>query len=494
MRNRLLFTLLLFLVLCFPLLSLAGRPGGGPSLLGGQWKGQLAVPGGSLGLIITIVPLTNGSYYAALDVPQQKISRMPVEVIQKDNEVTLSIEQAGSRFAGKLRPDTGALNGTWTQPGLTAPLILIRSNVAVTTAPKFKVALPYRLDDVIVPNKVAKLRLGATLTMPQGSGPFPAVVLVSDSGPQDRDAEQEEYRMFGQLADYLTRHGIAVLRYDDRGMGKSTGTYSSATTADLVTDAQAAMGYLRAHYRVNKSQVGIIGHGEGANIALLAASQPKAPDFVVSLAGYGMTGRDVLQRQQVEIMRLIGANPAQVDAALKMDDRLVAVVRQTPDDALARAKVGVLLRQSNANIDPAMARARAVQLTSPWYRYFIDFDPQRNMAGIKCPILAMNGTADLQVTANKNLTALHKGLRTSGNRRVTVQKLNGVNHLFQSDPSEWPVFEGEQKASFSPEALKVMHGWIAQQVIIIKPAAVPITTKRVAPAASKSATPKRGRS
>ncbi|SHI29858.1 hypothetical protein SAMN02745146_0426 [Hymenobacter daecheongensis DSM 21074] len=488
--------------MCFPLLSLAGRVSGGPSLLGGQWKGQLAVPGGSLNLIVTIVPLTNGSYYAALDVPQQKISRMPVEVAQKDNEVTLSIEQAGSRFVGKLRPDTGALNGTWTQPGLTAPLVLTRSNVAVTTAPKFKVAPPYRQDDVIVPNKVAKLRLGATLTMPQGSGPFPAVVLVSDSGPQDRDALQEEYRMFGQLADYLTRHGIAVLRYDDRGLGKSTGTYSNATTADLVTDAQAALGYLRAHYRVNKSQVGIIGHGEGANIALLAARQPKGPDYVVSLAGYGLPGRDVLRRQQVEIMRLIGANPAQVDAALKMDDRLVEVVRQTPDNALARAKVGVLLRQSNADIDPDMARARAVQLTTPWYRYFVDFDPQRNMAGVKCPVLALNGTADLQVTAGKNLSALNKALKASGNRKVTVQKLAGVNHLFQADPTEWPVFEGEQRATFSPEALKVVHGWIAQQVIIVKPTAVPITVKRTEPHSLKRTDPnplkrisaKRGRS
>jgi len=494
MKNRLLAAFLLFLVLCFPLLSWARPAGGANSVLGGQWKGQLQVPGGSLGLIITIVPLTNGSFYAALDVPQQKISRMPVEVEMKGNEVALRIEQAGSRFTGKLTPDTGTLNGTWQQPGLTGPLVLTRSNAAVTTAPKFKVAPPYRLDDVIVPNKVAKLRLGATLTMPQGNGPFPAVVLVSDSGPQDRDAEQEEYRMFGQLADYLTRHGIAVLRYDDRGMGKSTGVYSSATTADLVTDAQAAMGYLRAHYRVDKKQVGIIGHGEGANIALLAARLPKGPDYVVSLAGYGLPGREVLRRQQVEIMRLIGANTAQVDAALKMDDQLVEVVRQNPDNALARAKVGVLLRQSNANIDPDMARARAVQLTSPWYRYFLDFDPQSNMTGVKCPVLALNGAADLQVTAGKNLAALHKSLRASGNRKVTVQKLTGVNHLFQSDPTEWPVFEGQPKPAFSPEALKIMHGWIAQQVVVVKPEVTPITVKRVAPATTKPTATKKARS
>jgi fermentation-respiration switch protein FrsA (DUF1100 family) len=212
------------------------------------------------------------------------------------------------------------------------------------------------------------------------------------------------------------------------------------------------------------------------------------------LAGYGLPGREVLRRQQVEIMRLIGANTAQVDAALKMDDQLVEVVRQNPDNALARAKVGVLLRQSNANIDPDMARARAVQLTSPWYRYFLDFDPQSNMTGVKCPVLALNGAADLQVTASKNLAALHKSLRASGNRKVTVQKLTGVNHLFQSDPTEWPVFEGQPKPAFSPEALKIMHGWIAQQVVVVKPEVTPITVKRVAPATAKPTATKKARS
>ncbi|TGE20295.1 alpha/beta hydrolase [Hymenobacter aquaticus] len=431
-----------------------------PSPLNGQWKGQLKVPGGSLDLIITIVPLTGGTYYAALDVPKQKISRMPVEVEFKKDDVLLKIEQAGSRFTGTLSDDKKSIAGTWEQPGLKEQVTFVQAVASVVSAPSFKPALPYKLEEVIVPNKPAKLRLGATLTMPTGNGPFPAVVLISDSGPQDRDASQEEYHMFAILADYLTRHGIAVLRYDDRGVGKSDGHYAIATTADLVTDAQAAMGFLRAHYRVDKKKVGMIGHGEGANIALLAATQLKSPDFVISLAGYGLPGRDVLRRQQVEIMRMIGANSTQVDAALKLHDKMINIIRQTPNNNQARGKVAAMIRLNNADIDPLMARARAAQLTSPWYRYYLDFDPKMKLGEVRCPVLALNGNEDLQVTAGKNLTILQKGLKANGNRNVTVHKVTGVNHSFQPDQSEWPLVNGEQKPNFSPKALALMQTWL----------------------------------
>ncbi|WP_167852149.1 alpha/beta hydrolase family protein [Hymenobacter elongatus] len=454
---------LIFLVFYLPLTTArAGVAGVEPSPLNGQWKGQLKVPGGSLDLIITIVPLTGGTYYAALDVPKQKISRMPVAVELKKEDVVLKIEQAASRFTGKLNPDGKSMAGTWEQPGLKEPIEFVQATASVVSAPTFKTALPYKLEEVIVPNKAAKLRLGATLTMPTGNGPFPAVVLVSDAGPQDRDASQEEYHMFGILADYLTRHGIAVLRYDDRGVGKSDGHYAIATTADLVTDAQAAMGYLRAHYRIDKKKVGMIGHGEGANIALLAATQLKSPDFVVSLAGYGMPGHEILRRQQVEIMRMIGANSTQVDAALKLHDKMINIIRQTPNNNQARGKVAAMIRLNNADIDPTMARARAAQLTSPWYRYYLDFDPKAKLGEVHCPVLALNGNEDLQVTANKNLSILQKGLKSAGNRKVTAHKVAGVNHSFQPDQAEWPLVNGEQHPNFSPKALEVMQTWLGE--------------------------------
>lgn len=453
-------------------------------VLNGQWKGPLKVPGGSLELIITLVPLSNGTYYAALDAPQQRISRMPAEAELKGNDITLRIEQAGSSFVGKIKDGGAQLTGTWTQPGLSVPLTLTRAATAPATANgKPRLTPPYREEDVVFNNSAAKIRLSGTLTVPAGPGPFPAVVLLSDAGPQDRDVEQQEYRMFGQLADHLTRRGIAVLRFDDRGVGKSQGNYLTATTLDLMGDAQAAMSFLRTRNLVDPRQIGLVGHGEGANVALLAAAQPEPsrPAFVVSLAGYGLTGRAILVRQQMEILRLIGANPAQVKAALDFHERVIDIIRQTPNDNQARGKVAANLRLNNTDLDPQMARARAAQLTSPWSRYFLDFDPSIKLAEVKCPVLALNGNADLQVTPDQNLSILKKGLK---NAPLKAKTLSGVNHWFQPEEKDWPLVNGAQQPTFSPKALDLVREWIFDNTT--RPAPIPVTEPRATPANLKS--------
>ncbi|WP_277234821.1 alpha/beta hydrolase [Hymenobacter sp. YC55] len=467
-----------FFLFCLMVVTLPAIAGG-PIVLNGQWRGPLKVPGGTLELIVTIVPLTNGTYYAALDVPQQRIYRMPVEVVLKGNDLSLQIEQAGSSFKGKVLKDGAILAGAWKQPGLSGTLEMQRAGSATAASGKVRLTPPYREDDINFTNAAAKLRLAGTLTVPAGPGPFPAVVLLSDSGPQDRDAGEQEYRMFSILADYLTRRGIAVLRFDDRGVGKSQGSYFNTTTIDMVGDAQAAMSFLRSQNLINPEQVGFIGHGEGANVALLAAADANAgkPAFVVSLAGYGLPGRHVLVQQQLEIMRLIGANPAQVKAALALHVEMIDIIRQTPNDALARSKVASTLRNSNTDLDPHMARARAIQLTSPWSRYFIDFEPARKLADVKCPVLALNGSNDLQVEASGNLAMLRRGLRNS--RDVKTQKIPGVNHWLQPIQEEWAIVNGEQQPTFSPKALEMMREWIAARTT--QPGAVPVTVKRTSP-------------
>ncbi|UOG75501.1 alpha/beta hydrolase [Hymenobacter tibetensis] len=449
-----------------------------PPTLNGQWRGPLKVPGGTLELIVTIVPLTNGTYYAALDVPQQRIYRMPVEVVLKGSDLTLQIEQAGSSFKGKVLKDGAVLSGFWKQPGLSGTLEMQRASSAATASGKVRLTPPYREDEVSFTNPSAKLRLSGTLTVPAGPGPFPAVVLLSDSGPQDRDAGEQEYRMFSILADYLTRRGTAVLRFDDRGVGKSQGSYFNTTTIDMVSDAQAAMSFLRTRDLINPQEIGFIGHGEGANVALLAAADANAatPAFVVSLAGYGLPGRHVLVQQQLEIMRLIGASPAQVKAALALHVEMIDIIRQTPNDAQARGKVAGTLRNSNTDLDPHMARARAIQLTSPWSRYFIDFEPARELHKVKCPVLALNGALDLQVEASGNLSMLRRGLRNS--KSVKTQKLAGVNHWLQPLSEEWAIVNGEQQPTFSPKALDVMRSWIAAQTT--QTSIEPTTVKRAA--------------
>ena len=472
------FLLAAFVSAALSLQSFAGAVAVSPvSPLNGQWRGPLKLMGGEITVVITIVPLTNGTYYAALDAPQQRISRMPVEVELNENNIKLRIEQAGSSFTGKVLNDGSTFSGTWTQPGLSAPMTLQRAASATQTATKLRVAPPYRETEVNFQNPVTKQYLSGTLTVPAGEGPFAGVVLLSDSGPQSRDVDETGYRMFGQLADYLTRHGVAVLRFDDRGVGKSGGTYATATTADFVTDAQAALSYLRARPLISAGRVGLLGHGEGANVALLtAAAGGRAPAFVVSLAGYGQPGYEVLLRQQGEIMRLIGADPAQVKAARDVYQRTVGVVRQTPDNAAARGKIAKLLSAANTGIDANMARVRAVQLTSPWSRYFFDFDPRVKLNKVQCSVLLLNGTADLQVSVRRNMTSLHWGL-VRARRHVSAARLDGVNHLFQPAADKWPIVNGVQEPTFSVEALKKIQGWVALETRLPGDP-LPVTVKR----------------
>ncbi|MEJ7662231.1 MAG: alpha/beta fold hydrolase [Hymenobacter sp.] len=342
-----------------------------------------------------------------------------------------------------------------------------------------RLAPPYRESEVTFYN-AARTKLRGTLTVPTGEGPFAAVVLLPDSGPQDRDAGLPGYRFFGILADYLTRRGVAVLRFDSRGVGKSGGDYARATTTDFVTDAQAALACLRSQPRIAPQQVGLLGHGEGANVALLAAAEPQnAPAFVASLAGYGEPGLEVLRRQQGEIMRLIGANGTQVKAAQDMFGELITAVRQTPNQAAARTKVAALLRFSNSALDDDMARARAAQLTSPWSRFFLDFDPATRLPLVRCPVLLLNGTADLQAAAGRHLGRLQKGLRAS-NQPVEAHRLGGANHWFQAAPDKWPIVAGERQPNIAPEALDYLRDWLLSFARQAK-APEPVTVRRPAP-------------
>jgi uncharacterized protein len=426
--------------------------------LDGLWKGPLMMPGGQLEVIFRLVSLTDGTYFATMDVPLQKVSRMSVKVDVRGDTVVFAAEEAGSRFIGRVASGGKQVEGTWQQPGFQVPLTLSYAAPAISTAPKARLTPPYREEEVTYSNVPVNLRLGGLLTVPAGPGPFPAVVLMSDAGPHNRDATVGEYNLLGSLADYLTRRGVAVLRFDDRGVGSSTGDFALATTAELVSDVQAGLNYLRTRPEVELSKIGVIGHGEGANVALLSATQPLPPAFVVSMAGYGVPGSTLAIQQQAALLRSLGTEAAQVEAATKRQQAMLEIVRQTPDESQARAIVANMLRQNNTAIDAAAAQASAAELTSFRYRYFLGFDPLEHMAEVKCPVLLLNGTTDLYVSADANMGGLAKALK--GNRDVTTKKLPGVNHLFQPNQSEWPIVNGQPHETFSPAAQETIRAWI----------------------------------
>lgn len=426
--------------------------------LGGLWKGKLPVLGGYLDLTISVIPLMGSKYFAALDVPAQKVSRMATEVTVRGDSVLLWMPAAGSRYAARLDSVRHELNGVWTQAGVKSAVRLQHSPMPVVTSQGTRLAPPYREEEVVFNNPRARLNFAGMLTVPAGPGPFPAVVMISDMGAQDRDGTVGNYHLMGSLADYLTRRGLAVLRYDDRGVGQSGGSTSTATTAMMVGDVQAALNFLRARHEININRIGVLGHGEGGNVALLAAGQPLPPAFVVALAAYGLPGEQTLLQQMVDEQRAKKVAPLEVRAAYERKRTMYDIIRQT-NPPQSQAIVSNMLRQDQPTLDLQAAQAAAAQLLTPWRRYFLSFDPIADLDQVRCPVLLLSGTDDAEAPVDIHLAALEKELK-SVNHNVTVKRLPGVNHLFQPAKTEWTLMNGEMKPLFSPVAQETIREWL----------------------------------
>ncbi|UOQ51062.1 serine aminopeptidase domain-containing protein [Hymenobacter cellulosivorans] len=479
--------------------------------LDGQWKGELPVPGGSLPVVITVTDLAGGGYFAVLDVPAQRISHAVLNVEQRADTLLFSSDELGCRFTSQRSADGKQLAGLWKLQTYQTPLTLAFSAKAGPSK-NFKFPPPYRVEEVSFSNPQDNIKLSGTLSIPPGEGPFPGVVLLSDMGPQDRDATQGEFKMFGALSDFLARHGIAVLRLDDRGIGQSSGDFTAATTADLVRDAQISLNYLRTKPLIDFGKLGLIGHGEGGNVALLAAAQPLPPAFVVTLAASGAAGKDVLSQQaagflkageadtaqaalvkkqlmdqwlldqKIKQLRAKGANTAQIqtleiqhnmrkrdelkklqETIAKQQRAILDVIQQTTDNAQAQPIVANMVAQSNPGLDAAQVQARTNLITSRWYRSYLNFDPQLELGKVKSPVLLMHGTDDNQVSVN-NVSLLEKGLKSKGNKQVEARRLAGINHQFQPPATEWPLMGGEPKPVLSPQVQQTILEWINLRV------------------------------
>ena len=430
-----------------------------PLPLGGLWKGKLDVLGGQLDITVSIVPLAGGTFFAAFDVPAQRVSRMATEIIVRGDSVLLYMPGAGSRYLARFEASRKELQGTWVQGGVRSAVLLHYFPMpTLNSGPSARFTPPYREEEVVFKNSAARLNLAGTFTVPAGKGPFPAVVLVSDVGAQDRDGTNGSYHMMAALADYLTRRGIAVLRYDDRGVGKSGGNTATATTAALVGDVQAAVNFLRSRLEVNISRIGVVGHGEGANVALLAAGRPLPPAFVVSLAGYGLSGEQTLLQQLVSQHKARKLDPAAIQVRFERQRTMYEIIRQT-DAAQAQSIVSNMLQQDQPNLDAATAQAQATQLLTPWHNYFLSFDPMAELDQVKCPVLLLSGTEDLDAPADLHQVALEKELKSFNNGTVS-KRLPGVNHLFQPPKPQWTLMNGEMMPIFSPVAQEAIREFI----------------------------------
>jgi pimeloyl-ACP methyl ester carboxylesterase len=340
-----------------------------------------------------------------------------------------------------------SFTGKLTQYGMEFPMALTRGEIPIAKRPQEPVKpYPYREEQVVFKNEKAGIRLAGTLTLPQGNGPFPAVVLVSGSGYQDRNEELMEHKPFLVIADALTRSGIAVLRYDDRGVGESEGSTQDNTTQDLSYDAQAALHYLKSRHEI--SHAGIAGHSEGGAIAFIVAAREPECDFVISLAGPGVSGDKVLSSQQRAIYSTSGIPAAQVEQIVAANRALFDIILASEEnDAALRAKIEAMMPGQEAAVD---------QLLDTWMYHFIKYDPREDIAAVKVPLLALNGTKDVQVICDLNLNAIG-----AANPNAKIVKFDGLNHLFQHCTTGLPTEYGNIEETIAPEVIDEIVGFIA---------------------------------
>lgn len=311
---------------------------------------------------------------------------------------------------------------------------------------------PYREQDLTYRNPAAGIEIGATLTIPNGRGPFPAIILITGSGQQDRDESALGHKPFLVLADYLTRRGLAVLRSDDRGIGRSGGVFVTATNADFAGDTEAGMAYLRTRREIDPQRIGLIGHSGGGIVAPMVAARRRDVAFVVLMAGPGVRGDQVIVEQVVATAEAEGAPYAAAIAEGRTQRRVEDLIMQGYDDATLREKLRPILGAKTDGVVP--------QFTTRWHREFLFYDPAPALRKVVCPVLAMIGQKDVQVLPNSNLPAIRKALQEGGNKRFEVVELPGLNHLFQTARTGAVSEYGKIEETISQSALEKIAGWI----------------------------------
>ncbi|MBF9142436.1 alpha/beta hydrolase family protein [Hymenobacter properus] len=438
-----------------------GRPN-----LTGDWVGTL----GPLELTAHLTDPATGPRTATLDIPAQHAQGLTLQFTAPNDSVYLRLTNpVVAQFAGRRSADGQQLVGQWQQGPRTFPLTLSRGKDAATKAPPKrpqtpKAPFPYQSTDITFKNEKAGITLAGTYTVPAGKGPFPAVALLTGSGPEDRNETILGHQPFAVLADYLTRHGVAVLRFDDRGVGQSGGTLQGTTSADYTTDAQAALAWLRAQPGVKKNHTGLLGHSQGGTAAIGAAGQQGGPDFLVLLAAPALPGDELIVQQVLSLAKVSGVDAVQLLYVERAQRQVIEVIEQNPNDEQARAKLRPLLNYGQST-DPSFLAQVESQIdvaTSPDYRHLLADRPAQTLAKVHCPVLALGGSKDRQVPAPQNLAATAAALKTAGNRDVTVKELPDLNHLFQTAGTGGPEEYGTIEETFSPSALQLIGDWIAQ--------------------------------
>lgn len=427
----------------------------------GSWEGTLEAGANKLRLVFNFDKDANGNTICSMDSPDQGAKGIPANASIADNgEITVSIPALGVTYEATMK--NGLITGRFKQSGYSFDLTLHPGKSEVRRPQNPQPPYPYTTEEVSFTNRDGNAVLHGTLTLPESfgtKGTTPVVLMVTGSGQQNRDEEVFGHKPFMVIADYLARNGIASLRYDDRGVGESTGDAANATTLDNMEDALAGLRFLKGRSGFGKT--GILGHSEGGTIAfMIGGRHPEAVDFIVSLAGSAVRGDMLLVEQNRQTLSASGVPQAMCDDYC----RLLAAVftykieNGTPADA---ANTVDSLASATGAMLPAEAKqnaAKVLETSVPWLDFFMAYDPHEDTTRIQCPVMAINGSRDTQVAADMNLGALRKSLPANG--KTTIREYDGLNHLFQHCTTGSPTEYAQIEETFSPEVLHDIAVWI----------------------------------
>jgi hypothetical protein len=465
------------------------RPPAAVAGMDGTWQGSLERNGVTLRLILRVASTGSGGTTVRLDSPDMSAADLVVDGFQRSaDSVRFRVPAAGVAFEGSVSPDVQTMTGAWSRPAQPSVQVVFNRTMRADSSAPHRTQWPltprgYTVEEVAFSNPhTADVALRGTVTLPEGPGQFPAVVLISGSGPHDRDGTMYGHKPFAVLADHLTRHGIAVLRYDDRGAGESSGDHASATSADFATDARAAVEYLRSRADIAPTAIGLVGHSEGGMIGPLAAAEDDTVAFLVLLAGPGTPVSEMLLAQRRLIGPLSGLSPEYLATTEPHMRRVFAAASGATDQGDAEARIGAVLTTDvlqELGMNTAQRDAFVAQFSGPWFRYFLGYDPAPVLAQIRVPVLAIGGSLDLQVPSGENLSAIASAL--AGNADVMVEELPGLNHFFQPARTGAASEYDEIAETFSPVAMERITRWIHERFCARPAAAGSVAAVRCVP-------------
>jgi pimeloyl-ACP methyl ester carboxylesterase len=447
----------------------------------GNWLGTLEISGLKMRLLLKVAKSAggDGSYSAKLDSIDQGAKDLPVDSIKlAGGKMSFSAAQFGMTYEGTLNEKADEISGTFKQFAGSTPFVFRR----ITDVPKRKrpqdpiKPYPYAEEEVVYKNTKDNVKLAGTLTFPRGNGgKHPAVILITGSGIQDRDSTIAEHRPFLVLSDHLTKKGIAVLRVDDRGAGGSDLGSLSATTENFVGDVLAGIEYLKTRKEIDPKQIGLIGHSEGGIIAPMVAARSKDIRFIVMLSGTGQTGAGVILTQLTLLQKASGARDETINEAVDFQKSLLSLITSEPDDKQAEQKINEMMAKRKSKMNErelkefgqveANLKSQLPLLLSPWYRYFLAYNPRPTLEKIRIPVLALNGESDVQVASKENLTLISEALKAGRNKDFTVKSLPKLNHLFQTSQTGLPNEYGVIEETIAPWVLEIVSSWISERTI-----------------------------